>query len=40
MMQMASRIATARIIAIIELVSFDPIGQGFSRDLYHANKTG
>ena len=33
MMQMASRIATAQIIAILELVGFDPIGQGFLRDL-------
>ena len=39
MMQMASRIATAQIIAILELVGFNPIGQDFLRDLYHASKT-
>ena len=33
MMQMTSRIATAYMIAILELVGFDPIGQGFLRDL-------
>ena len=33
MIQIASRIATAQIIAILEFVGFDPIGQGFLRDL-------
>ena len=37
-MQIASRIATVQVIAILELVGFDPIGHGFCAT-YHASKT-